>query len=51
MLCFPCDGYKSVKSDVVRVLEETAVFQVVLDDDVGNGVEHKLEDELRALQH
>jgi len=43
MLCLPCDGYKSVKSDVVRVLEETAVFQVVFDDDVGNGVEHKLD--------
>ena len=51
MLCLPCDGYKSVKSDVVRVLEETAVFQVVFDDDVGNGVEHKLEDGLRAPQH
>jgi hypothetical protein len=51
MLCLPCDGYKSVKSDLVRVLEETAVFQVVLDNNVGNGVEHKLEYGLRALRH
>ena len=31
-------------------LEETAVFQVVLDNDVGNGVEYKLEGGLETFE-
>lgn len=50
MLFLLCDGYRSEKSDVVRVLEEAAIFQVVLDDDVCNGVEHKLEGGLSTLK-
>lgn len=29
--------------DAARLLEETAVFEVLFDDDVGHGVEHELD--------
>lgn len=30
-------------ADAARLLEETAVFEVLFDDDVGDGVEHELD--------